>query len=85
MFRNQPDGRNRPDCTGVHGIGPRSFLPPADMGKFKDPGIKPVKGEFPCPVKVTVEDASPLPGFLPCGWCAAVRNGPSPEMAAKSA
>jgi phenylalanyl-tRNA synthetase beta chain len=39
----------------VHGIA--RDLSAADMGKFKDPGIKPIKGEFPCPVKVTVEDA----------------------------
>ncbi|HWL21287.1 MAG TPA: phenylalanine--tRNA ligase subunit beta, partial [Bradyrhizobium sp.] len=33
---------NRQDCTGVHGIA--RDLAAADMGKFKDPGIKPVKG-----------------------------------------
>src|SRR5215831_3946560 len=47
---------NRPDCTGVHGVA--RDLSAADMGKFKDGAIKPVKGEFPCPVKVAVEDAS---------------------------
>ena len=52
---------NRQDCTGVHGIA--RDLSAADMGKFKDPGIKPIKGEFPCPVKVTVEDASAVPGL----------------------
>ncbi|MBV9560180.1 MAG: phenylalanine--tRNA ligase subunit beta, partial [Bradyrhizobium sp.] len=36
---------NRPDCTGVHGIA--RDLSAADMGKFKDPAIKPVKGQFP--------------------------------------
>ena len=67
---------NRPDCTGVHGIA--RDLSAADMGKFKDPGIKPVKGEFPCPVKVTVEDASLCPGFA-LRLVRGVRNGPSPE------
>eukprot|EP01035_Chromulina_nebulosa_P003563 gene3563-4865_t len=52
---------NRQDCTGVHGIA--RDLSAADMGKFKDPGIKQIKGEFPCPVKVTVEDATLCPGF----------------------
>jgi phenylalanyl-tRNA synthetase beta chain len=48
------------------------------MGKFRDPGIKPVKGEFPSPVRVTVEDASLCPGFA-LRLVRGVRNGPSPE------
>src|SRR4030088_2064350 len=52
---------NRQDCTGVHGIA--RDLAAADMGRFKDPAIRPIKGEFPCPVKVTVEDANLCPGF----------------------
>ncbi len=71
---------NRPDCTGVHGIA--RDLSAADMGKFKDPGIKPVKGEFPCPVKVTVEDASLCPGFA-LRLVRGVKNGPSPEWLQK--
>src|SRR6202047_6208 len=68
---------NRPDCTGVHGIA--RDLSAADMGKFKDPAIKPIKGEFPCPVKVTVEDATLCPGFaLRLGG--GVKNGASPEL-----
>ena len=67
---------NRPDCTGVHGIA--RDLSAADMGKFRDPGIKPVKGEFPCPVKVTVEDQSLCPGFA-LRLVRGVKNGPSPE------
>ncbi|HXN70537.1 MAG TPA: phenylalanine--tRNA ligase subunit beta [Bradyrhizobium sp.] len=67
---------NRPDCTGVHGIA--RDLAAADMGKFRDPAIKPVKGEFPCPVKVTVEDASLCPGFA-LRLVRGVKNGPSPE------
>ena len=43
---------NRPDCTGVHGIA--RDLGAADMGRFKDPAIRAIKGEFPCPVRVTV-------------------------------
>src|SRR5437879_3164884 len=67
---------NRPDCTGVHGIA--RDLAAADMGKFRDPGIKPVKGEFPCPVKVTVEYASLCPGFA-LRQVRGVKNGPSPK------
>src|ERR1700751_3201448 len=67
---------NRQDCTGVHGIA--RDLSAADMGKFKDPGIKQVKGEFACPVKVTVEDESLCPGFA-LRLVRGVKNGPSPE------
>jgi phenylalanyl-tRNA synthetase beta chain len=67
---------NRPDCTGVHGIA--RDLSAADMGKFRDPAIKPVKGEFPCPVKVAVEDADLCPGFA-LRLVRGVRNGPSPK------
>jgi phenylalanyl-tRNA synthetase beta chain len=66
---------NRQDCTGVHGIA--RDLSAADMGKLKEIGIKPVKGEFPCPVKVTVEDAELCPGFA-LRLVRGVKNGPSP-------
>ncbi len=71
---------NRQDCTGVHGIA--RDLSAADMGRFKDPTIKPVIGEFPCPVKVTVEDASLCPGFA-LRMVRGVKNGPSPEWLQK--
>ncbi len=71
---------NRQDCTGVHGIA--RDLSAADMGRFKDPGIKPIKGEFPCPVKVTVEDATLCPGFA-LRLVRGVKNGPSPEWLQK--
>src|SRR5438105_3950644 len=71
---------NRQDCTGVHGIA--RDLSAADMGKLIDPGIKPVKGEFPCPVKVTVEDATLCPGFA-LRLVRGVKNGPSPEWLQK--
>src|SRR3979411_478112 len=71
---------NRQDCTGVHGIA--RDLSAADMGKFKEPGIKRIKGEFPCPVQVTVEDATLCPGFaLRLGR--GVKKGPSPERTEK--
>jgi phenylalanyl-tRNA synthetase beta chain len=71
---------NRQDCTGVHGIA--RDLSAADMGKFKDPGIKQVKGEFPCPVQVTVEDETLCPGFA-LRLVRGVKNGPSPEWLQK--
>src|ERR1700754_3855370 len=71
---------NRQDCTGVHGIA--RDLSAADMGKFKDPAIKPIKGEFSCPVQVTVEDASLCPGFA-LRLVRGVKNGPSPEWLQK--
>ena len=67
---------NRQDATGVHGIA--RDLAAADMGRLKDPAVKPVKGEFPCPVQVTVDDASLCPGFA-LRLVRGVRNGPSPE------
>src|SRR6185436_19157023 len=67
---------NRQDCTGVHGIA--RDLSAADMGKFKDPAIKPFRGEFPSPVKVTVQDTKLCPGFA-LRLVRGVKNGPSPE------
>src|SRR5258705_6232531 len=66
---------NRQDCTGVHGIA--RDLSAADMGKFKDPAIKPIKGEFPCPVKVTIEDATLWPR-LALPLVRRVKNSSSP-------
>jgi phenylalanyl-tRNA synthetase beta chain len=44
---------NRPDCTGVNGIA--RDLGATPIGAFKDKVPKPVKGTFPCPVKVTLD------------------------------
>src|ERR1700687_5989330 len=70
----------RQDCAGVHGIA--RDLAAADMGKFKDPAIRPIKGEFPCPVKVAIEDAPLCPGFA-LRLVRGVKNGPSPEWLQK--
>jgi phenylalanyl-tRNA synthetase beta chain len=70
---------NRPDCTGVHGIA--RDLSAADMGRFIDPTIKPVKGAFPSPVLVSLDfggTPSLCPGFA-LRLVRGVRNGPSPE------
>jgi phenylalanyl-tRNA synthetase beta chain len=69
---------NRGDCTGVHGIA--RDLAAADMGKFNDAAIKPVKGEFPCPVTVTL-DFGATPSLCPAfalRLIRSVKNGPSP-------
>src|SRR5712691_7030351 len=70
---------NRPDCAGVHGIA--RDLAAAGIGTFQDARITPVKGAFPCPVKVKLEfGATPslCPGFA-LRLVRGVRNGPSPE------
>jgi phenylalanyl-tRNA synthetase beta chain len=71
---------NRADCTSIHGIARDLFA--ADMGTLKDPAIKPVKGAFPAPLKVTVEDATLCPGFA-LRLVRGVKNGPSPEWLQK--
>ncbi len=71
---------NRQDCASVHGIA--RDLAAADMGKFRDGAIKPIKGEFPCPVQVKVEDANLCPGFA-LRLVRGVKNGPSPEWLQK--
>jgi phenylalanyl-tRNA synthetase beta chain len=70
---------NRPDCAGVHGIA--RDLAAADMGRFLDPAIPPVKGVFPCPVSVALDfgtTASLCRGFA-LRLVRGVKNGPSPE------
>ncbi len=74
---------NRADCTGVHGIA--RDLAAADMGIFKDPRIKPIRGELPCPAKVTL-DFGETPSLCPAFALRLVRgvkNGPSPEWLQK--
>jgi phenylalanyl-tRNA synthetase beta chain len=71
---------NRPDCTGVHGIA--RDLAAADVGKFKDAAIKPIKGEFPCPVAVTIETPELCPAFA-LRLVRGVKNGPSPDWLQK--
>ena len=74
---------NRGDGTGVHGIA--RDLAAADMGKFKDPAVKPVKGEFACPVQVTL-DFGATPSLCPAFALRLVRgvnNAPSPAWLQK--
>ncbi len=74
---------NRGDGTGVHGIA--RDLAAAEMGKFKDPAVKPAKGEFPCPVQVKL-DFGATPSLCPAFALRLVRgvnNGPSPDWLQK--
>ncbi|HEY6258501.1 MAG TPA: phenylalanine--tRNA ligase subunit beta, partial [Xanthobacteraceae bacterium] len=70
---------NRPDCAGVQGIA--RDLAAADIGTLKESAIKPIKGEFPCPVTVTLDfGATPslCRGFA-LRLVRGVKNGASPE------
>ena len=70
---------NRPDCTGINGIA--RDLGAAGIGKFLERTPKPVKGAFPCPVKVKLDFGSTpslCPGFA-LRLVKGVENGPSPE------
>ena len=73
---------NRPDCTGVNGIA--RDLGAASIGTFKDRPPKPVKGTFPCPVKVTIESAGTVPGLRPAAG-ARRQERPLARLAAKAA
>src|SRR5579862_6657377 len=70
---------NRPDCTGVHGIA--RDLAAADMGKFRDRVVPPVKGAFPCPVSVALDfaDTPSLCRGFALRLVRGVKNGPSPQ------
>jgi phenylalanyl-tRNA synthetase beta chain len=69
---------NRGDCTGVNGIA--RDLAAADTGKLRDRSVRPVRGEFPCPVSVVL-DFGTTPSLCPAFALRLVRgvsNGPSP-------
>jgi phenylalanyl-tRNA synthetase beta chain len=74
---------NRPDCTGVAGIA--RDLGATSIGAYKDKIPKPVKGAFPCPVKVTL-DFGKTPSLCPAfglRLVRGVRNYPSPDWLQK--
>ena len=69
---------NRPDALGVAGIA--RDLAARGLGRLKERAIEPVPGEYPCPVRVSIDDDT-LDG---CPVFAGrlirdVRNGPSPQ------
>jgi phenylalanyl-tRNA synthetase beta chain len=70
---------NRGDATGVHGIA--RDLAAAGFGKLGGAPIKPTKGQFPCPVKVTLDfgaSGSLCPAFA-LRLVRGVKNGSSPD------
>jgi len=67
---------NRPDCTGVNGIA--RDLAAALIGDYRPNLPKPVKGGFPCPVKVAIEAPDLCPAFA-LRLVRGVKNGPSPD------
>jgi len=71
---------NRPDCTAVYGIA--RDLAAATMGKLRDAQNKPVKGTFPCPVSVKIENPDLCPGFA-LRLVRGLKNGPSPAWLQK--
>src|SRR4029078_8549186 len=76
---------NRPDCTGVSGIA--RDLGATSIGTYKDKIPKPVKGSFPCPVKVTL-DFGKTPSLCPAFGLRlinGVKNGPAPGWLAHRA
>ncbi|MFZ5691324.1 MAG: phenylalanine--tRNA ligase subunit beta [Pseudomonadota bacterium] len=74
---------NRADCTAVSGIA--RDLGAAGIGKYLERTPRPVKGTFPCPVKVTLDfgdTPSLCPGFA-LRLVRGVKNGPSPDWLQK--
>jgi len=74
---------NRPDCTGVNGIA--RDLGATLIGDYKDNAPKPVKGMFPCSVKVTLDFGAthPLCPAFGLRLVRGVKNGPSPDWLQK--
>jgi phenylalanyl-tRNA synthetase beta chain len=74
---------NRPDCTGVNGIA--RDLAAADLGALKERAPKPVKGQFPCPVSVTLDfgQTPSLCRAFALRLVRGVKNGPSPAWLQK--
>jgi phenylalanyl-tRNA synthetase beta chain len=74
---------NRPDCTGVAGIA--RDLGATKLGTFKDRPPKPVKGTFPCPVKVALDfgQTKPLCPSFGLRLVKGVKNRPAPDWLQK--
>jgi phenylalanyl-tRNA synthetase beta chain len=71
---------NRPDWLGVVGIA--RDLGAKGLGKFKLEPVKAIKGTFPSPVKVRIEDESACPVFAG-RLIRGVKNKPSPDWMQK--
>ncbi len=67
---------NRPDALGVRGIA--RDLAARGLGTLKPRETDPIKGSFPCPINVTIEDQAACPVFYG-RVVRGVKNGPSPQ------
>ncbi len=67
---------NRPDWLGVNSIA--RDLAAVGLGKLVSPEIKPVDGNYPCPVDIKIEDTQACPAFVG-RVIRGVKNGPSPK------
>ncbi|RLJ41093.1 phenylalanyl-tRNA synthetase beta subunit [Litoreibacter meonggei] len=66
---------NRPDALGVRGIA--RDLAARGLGTLKARDTDPIKGTFPCPINVTIDDTDACPVFYG-RVIKGVKNGPSP-------
>ena len=66
---------NRPDWLGVAGIA--RDLAAAGLGVLKTPPVAPIRGEFPCPIRIQVDGSDACPAFAG-RLIRGVKNGPSP-------
>src|SRR5215469_12559177 len=67
---------NRADWLGVAGIA--RDLAAAGVGRLKDLAVKPVKGSYPCPIRIETKAPDACPMFAG-RVIRGVKNGPSPE------
>src|ERR1700761_2557965 len=65
----------RPDWLGVAGIA--RDLAAAGVGTLKDLSVKPVKGSYPCPIRIDIKAPDACPVFAG-RVIRGVKNGPSP-------
>ena len=66
---------NRPDALGVRGIA--RDLAARGLGTLKARDTDPIKGAFPCPISVSIDDTDACPVFFG-RVIKGVKNGPSP-------
>ena len=66
---------NRPDWLGVAGIA--RDLAAAGLGRFTTRPVEPVKGGFPCPIDIRLDDSGACAAFAG-RLIRGVKNGPSP-------
>ncbi|MBG6145801.1 phenylalanyl-tRNA synthetase beta chain [Labrenzia sp. EL_142] len=70
---------NRPDCTGVYGIA--RDLAAAGLGKLKERSHEQIRGNYPCPVNVSLDfgDTRPMCKAFGLRMVKGIKNGPSPK------